>query len=383
MQPETGLQLYSVDTGKRSDTMRFTKFPFRLYRDCPQWVPPMISDARMRLNRKKNPFYDVNDAAFWLAVRDGKDVGRICAIEPRYYNDFKGTKHAFFYLFDSIDDQSVANALFDKAAEWAKARGLDTLRGPLGFLAMDAFGLLAEGFDHRAALGVPYNHAYYVRLVEEWGFTCEERVLSGYLDITRMRNEIPERVLNLAEKVKQRYDFRIKTFKNKREAFRWAAPRMLDLYNRTLTHISGDPPVRQEEIDVVSRTLKQVANVKMVKFVVKDEELVGFVFCYPDISEGLRKAGGRLLPFGWWHILREFKRTDWVNINGMGIAPEYQGAGPTVLLYAELYHSVKPFTQYIHADVVQISEFNSKMLNDLGNFGVDFYKTHHIYRKEI
>ncbi len=380
------MRIHEVDTSHRRDVQRFIEFPFKLYRDSPLWVPPLIADARRQLDRRRNPYYLHNDAAFLLAERDGEVVGRICVMHPRHYNRFKGTSHAFFYLFDCIDDQAAANALFDAAADWARARGLTTFRGPLGFMAADGFGMLARGFEHRPAVGIPYNYEYYPRLAETWGFELEERVYSGYLDLDVMRATFPQRVVELAERVKQRYGFEIKWFNSKRELIAWAKPRLPEMYNRTLTHIAGDPPLSREEVDVVAEGLLLIADPRLIKFIVRKanpDEVLGFLFCFNDISAGLQRARGRLFPFGWFHLLRDFYRTDWLNLNGMGIVPEYQGMGGPAILYTELFNNVKHLTRFRHADVVQISEFNAKSLNEMKKFGVDFYKTHHIYRREL
>nr|MBN1229059.1 hypothetical protein [Anaerolineae bacterium] len=377
------MKIHLVNTDNRKEVNRFIGVPFELYRDSPQWVPPVVPDAQFQLNRKKNPFYKYNDAAFFVAEQDGQYIGRIAAFNPRYFNSFKHTSNLHFYLFDCINDQAAASALFEAAANWGRANDLTLCRGPLGFMALDGFGMLAEGFDHRPAVGIPYNYDYYPTLTEAWGFELEERVYSGYLNLTRLRAEFPQKILALSDKIKSRYGFTIKTFKNKRELRRWAAPRLADLYNRTLTHIAGDPPVTQEEVSVVADSALQITEPDLLKFVLKEDELVGFLFCFLDISVALKKTGGRLFPTGIFHILREMKRTNWINLNGMGMAPEYQGLGGTALMYAELYRAIENYPRFEHADVVQISEFNAKSLNEMKRFGVDFYKTHHIYQKPL
>lgn len=377
------MNIHELDTTRRADVNRFLDLPFRLYDGTPQWVPQLRPDARFQLDRNKNPFYQNNDASFFIAERDGHDVGRIAVLEPAYFNTFKGTRNAHFYLFDVVDDPDVSSALFDTAAAWARARSLDLLRGPLGFMALDGFGMLAAGFEHRPALGIPYNHAYYTRLTEDWGFDLEERVYSGYLDIDQMRAQFPPAVLEIAEKVKQRYGFTLKSFSTKKEVREWAAPRLVDIYNRTLTHIAGDTPLAPEEIEAIVDSVIMVIKPELLKFVVKDDDLIGFLFCFLDISTGIQQARGRLLPFGLAHLLRDLGRTDWVNLNGMGILPEYQGMGGTALMYAALYEALAGYPRFKHADVVQISEFNARSLNEMKRFGVDFYKTHHIYRRPI
>lgn len=383
--PANPVHIHEVDTTKRRDVTRFTMFPFKLYEGDPYWVPvpPLISDTRLLLNRQKNPYYRQNDATFLLAVRDGEDVGRVAVMHPKYYNEFKGLKEAHFYLFDSIDDQGVANALFDAAVDWAKQRGLNTFRGPLGFMAFDGFGMLAKGFELRPAVGIPYNYEYYTRLAETWGFELEERVLSGHVDIPYWIEHFPERILSIAERVKKRYGFDVMTYPSKRALRRNVVKPMVDLYNRTLTHIAGDPPLAEESVQVVVDNIALIAEADLIKFIVKDGEIVGFLFCLLNIADGIRKARSRLFPFGFIHILRDMKKTVWADLNGMGIVPEYHGMGGTALLYAELYYTLRQNPRFQHGDVVQISEFNHQSLNEMKKFGVDFYKTHHIYRKKL
>lgn len=377
------MPILEIDTTNRSHTNRFIDLPFKLYQGCPQWVPQLRDEAHMQLDRRRNPFYKRNDAAFFLAERGGEDVARICVMEPQYYNEFKKVSQAFFYLFDSIDDQSVANELFDAAADWATQRNLTLFRGPLGFMAADGFGMLAKGSEYYPAVGIPYNHAYYPKLAESWGFQLEERVYSGYIHVPTARKQFPQKIFRMADKINQRYGFEVKTFKTKGELRRWVAPRLAELYNRTLTHIAGDPPLPQEMVDIVAENLLLISDPKLHKFIVKGDEIVGFLFCFLRISEGLQKAKGRLLPFGWFHILRDLKRTRWLDMNGMGVLPEYQGFGGPAVMYAELFNTLQGDERFEHAEVIQISEFNSNSLNEMKQFGVDFYKTHHIYRKAL
>jgi hypothetical protein len=378
------ISIHEVDTSKRRQVNAFLRLPFRLYADTPQWVPPLWRDARLQLDRQRHPFYRENDAAFFVARRNGEIEGRICAMHPRRDNAIRETEDAYFYLFECVDDQQVAGALFEAAAQWATGRGLTgALRGPLGFMAADGFGLLAEGFEHRPAVGIPYNPPYYVRLVEGVGFAVEERHLSGYISGEWMRASFSPRVMDIAEKVKQRYGFRTKTFDSKREVRRWVAPRLAELYERAFTHVSRDRHLTPEQVDAITRRLMLVSDPKLLKFVTKGDEVVGFVLCFLDVSAGIQRARGRLWPFGWYHILRDARRTSWVNVNGIGILPEYQGRGGSALMYAELYQAIALQERLQHGEVIQIAESNHKSLNEMKNFGTRFYKTHHVYRKPL
>ena len=175
------MRIRKLDPARVRDVRQFNQFPVSLYRDCPQWVPPLQGDARRVFNRENHPFYRHSAADFFVAERGATTLGRIAVIHNRRYTGYTGRKAAFFYFFDAVDDLDVSRALFDAAFDWARERGLDTLLGPRGMLRADGLGLLIEGFEHRAALGIPYNHAYYRRLVEDAGFEKEVDYLSGYM----------------------------------------------------------------------------------------------------------------------------------------------------------------------------------------------------------
>ena len=175
------LIIRKLDTSSRRDVNRFIDLPFRIYRDCPQWVPPLVDDVKLMLNRKKYPFYEHSDADFFLAEREDRTVARIAVFENRHYNEHARSRTAFFYLFDAEDDPEAAVALFEQIEAWARARGLDKIVGAKGFLQGDGVGVLVEGFEHHPAVGIPYNHAYYGELIERAGYTRQRDFMSAYL----------------------------------------------------------------------------------------------------------------------------------------------------------------------------------------------------------
>ena len=171
------IEIREIDSQDPGQVRRFVNFPFQLYRDCPQWVPPMAGDARLQLDRRRNPFYRHSDAAFFLASRHGRCVGRIAVLDHRgrtlaspassstaenlERQRGSSARDAFFYIFDCLNDLEAAQGLFETAAAWARRRGLAFIVGPVGFATGDPLGLLVEGFEHRAAMGIIYNHDYY------------------------------------------------------------------------------------------------------------------------------------------------------------------------------------------------------------------------------
>lgn len=369
------MKVRKLDTTRSRDVRQFINFPFELYRECPQWVPPILPEVKLILNRKKHPFYRHSPADFFVAESEGQTLGRIVVMENRNYNAYHGRKHGFFYLFEVVEDIEVARALFGATFDWARSRGLDRVIGPKGFLQGDGMGILVEGFEHRPAVGIPYNYSYYDALVRDSGFEKETDFMSGYL---RGDHELPPRFYDIAERVKARRGFWIKSFTSEKEMRQWIH-RIGKVYNDTFTENWEYCPLTEEEMAVVADRLIAIADPRLIKLVMKEDEIVGFVFAFPDISAAIQKAGGRVWPFGWIHLLREFKRTNWVNLNGLGLLAGYRGVGANSVLYTELAKSVHDFG-FEHADVVQVEERNAKSLGEMKAIGVEWCKQHRIYR---
>jgi hypothetical protein len=373
------MKILRVEERNRRQVGDFLNLPFVLYRDNPQWVPPLASDAHVMLDRKRHPFYRHSDAAFFLARDDsGHATGRIAVLDNRAYNEFNREKTAFFYLFECEENGETSRMLFEAAFTWARSRGLNRMFGPKGFTALDGMGLLVEGFEHRPALGIPYNFAYYPRQVEEAGFLPAGDVVSGHIGGDA---RLPEKILAVAGLVEKRRGLRVKNFRSRGE-LRQFVPHLKDLYNRALGGTSGNTPISDEEARMMADQILWFADPRLIKVILKDEEIVGFLFAYPDISEALQRTGGRIWPFGWITILREFRRTKWVNINGAGIDARYRGLGGTALLFREMGRSLEE-GRFEHADLVQIGVENDKMQRELRDLGVDFYKRHRMYTKDL
>lgn len=367
-----------LDTANRRDVRRFVEFPFTLYENCPQWMPPLVSSVKATLDRRRYPFYHHSDADFFMA-EDGDDVvGRITVLENRRYNDYNQRKAAFFYHFDVIDDVGVARALFDAAADWAARRGLRMLYGPKGFLRSDAPGILIEGFEHRAALSMPYNYAYYPRLMEAIGFEKEIDYLSGYV---QEGHDLDQRFYALADKIEERRGFWVKTFRSKRELRAWI-PKIQRVNNEAFTEVWGYYPLDDAEVQMIGKQLLSVANPRLMKVVMKGDDIAGFAFVFPDISDALKRVRGRLWPLGWIRVLWAMKTTRRMSGNGVGLLPEYQGMGGSTLLYVELAKTLKA-AKATHCDLAQAMETNVKSLGDMNAIGVQWYKRHRVYRRAI
>ena len=373
------MHIAPLDLNDKKRVRDFLGLPFRIYADIRQWVPPLQMDERLRLNPKRAAFYQHSAAAFFLAYESNRAIGRIAALDNRPYNEFNHEATAFFYLFECENNLEAATALFNAAFDWARARGLNKMLGPKGFTPLDGFGLLVKGFEHRPSFGLPYNPAYYVPLVEAQGFTKISESVSGYLsaDIN-----FPPRIHELTARVMQRRGLRIATCTTKAE-LRAMIPYLKELYNHALGDGTGGMPISDADVQGMADSLLWIADPKLVKIVMKDDKAVGFLLAYPDISAAIQQSRGRLFPFGWIQLLLELRRTDWINVNGAGLLPEYRGSGGTAILFSEMYKSVTENPRYRHADVVQIDVANDIMQREMENFGIDFNKTHRVVAKNL
>ena len=372
------MNIIQIDTTDRRQAKLFLDLPFRIYRDCPPWVPPLEPDARRMLDRRRHPFYRHSDAAFFLAVKGDRAVGRIAVLDNHNYNLFNHEQTAFFYLFECEEDREAAQALFNAAFEWARTRGLNKIAGPRGFSVFDGYGLLVKGFEHRPAFGLPYNLAYYPALVEAVGFEVVGDIVSGYLNT---RAPFPERVHQVAELVQRRRGLRVVRFRT-RSDLRALVPRLGELYNNSLSGTTGNVPLAEDEVKTLADQMLWFADPRLIKIVMKDDDPVGFLFAYPDISAAVQRCKGRLFPVGWLDCWLELRRTKWVNLNGAGILEKYRGLGGTALLFSEMHKSVVE-GGFQHADIVQVGLENDKMQRELRDLGIDFYKTHRVYQRAL
>ena len=374
------LTIEKVDTANRAQIRRFIKVPFRLYKQHPQWVPPIRSDVALMLNRKKHPFYEHSTADFFIAVRDGQDIGRIAALENCNYNKHHDVRTAQFYLFDCEDDSEAAAALFQRVFEWARAHNLDTLVGPKGFSAFDGYGLLQKGFEHRQMMNMMnYNYPYYLRLVDEAGFEKEVDFVSHFVIPEDLR--LPERLYRIAERAKRHHRLEVIRFKTKRELRQWAG-KIGQAYNNAFVKNWEYMPLTEREISFVVDTIMLVANPKLIKIIAQDGNVVGFAFGWPDVSAAMQRCKGRLFPFGIADLLIEMRRTSRISGNGVGILPEFQGRGGNALLYSEMERTVGEFG-FKYYEMTQIAETAVQMRKDLETLGGKPYKNHRVYKRPL
>jgi hypothetical protein len=252
--------------------------------------------------------------------------------------------------------------------------------GPKGFGALDGMGMLVEGFEHRPAMTMMnYNPPFYPQFMEAMGFQKEVDFVSCYLGHDRF--QLPARVHRIAERVAERGSFRILRFEKKRELRKWA-PEIGRAYNQAFVHNWEYYPLTEAEIKFVTDNALGFADPKLIKVILHADQVVGFLFCFADVSAAIRRRRGRLFPFGIFDLLLESKRTPWVTINGAGILPEFQGLGGNAILYSEIEKTIRQ-AGFLHADLTQVAESAVQMRRDLVNVGGIPYKNHRVFSREI
>jgi hypothetical protein len=369
-----------IDTSSKAQVKRFTRLPFRLYKNTPQWVPPIRIDHEAQLDKQKHPFYEHSQGEFFIAHSGGEDVGRIAVFENQTFNQYHDSRQAQFYFFESVEDPAVAEALFSRAFDWARDRSLDTLIGPKGLGALDGYGMLVEGFEHRQMMTMMnYNPAYYPPMLEALGFQKEVDFVSCYVNTQTF--QLPERVRSIARRVEERGILRVQRFKDKRHLLSWAG-RIGEAYNKAFVNNWEYYPLTEREIKFVVDNIMTVADPKLIKVIVHGEEVVGFLFGFADISPAIQRSRGRLLPFGLVDMLLEMRRTPWISLNGAGILPEFQGRGGNALMYAEMLATITGYN-FKHGEMTQVAETASTMRADLINLGGIPYKNHRVFRKPL
>jgi hypothetical protein len=372
------MKIIQFSTQDKRHRRQFLKLPFRLYKDIHQWVPPLSIDENTPFDTR-NPFYQHSKAGFFIAYGEKfEPIGRLVVIANSNYINLNKEKTAFFCMFECINSIAASKRLFESGFKWAREHGLTKIIGPKGFTALDGSGLLVKGFEHRPAFGMPYNPDYYPTLIEASKFITISENVSGYLPTDML---LPEKIHRISELVKKKKGLRIAQFSNRKD-LKSLVPVLKDHYNDSLGGTTGNVPITHEEAQGMAIQMLRFANPKLIKIVMKKEKPIGFLFAYPDISEAIQKTRGRVFPFGWITLLRAYNKTEWINVNGAGILEQHRGIGGTAILFSEMQKSIQ-MENFKHADLVQIGVENEKMQRELSSFGIEFYKTHRLYEREI
>jgi ribosomal protein S18 acetylase RimI-like enzyme len=322
-----------VETKK--DLKAFVKVPFHLYKGHPYWVPQMIADDMELFNQDKNPAYDNAESRLFIAYHDGKPVGRVAAILSHAANKKYNSKNLRFGWFESIEDFEVTETLMNAVQDWGREREMETLTGPHGFTDMDPQGMMIKGFDSLPTIAGIYNFEYYPKFMEKYGFT-KDVDYHEFLTPTPAEKGIPEKLLRITERVKERSSIRILKFKNNKEVMA-RGEAIFNVIDEAFEENYGTTPLTRRQIEYYVKKYISYLDKEMIKVAVNsDDEVVGFMFTVPSMSKAFQKAKGRLFPFGWYHLLKAMKERDIIDFYMAGISQKYQGKGVDLLMVIEI-----------------------------------------------
>ena len=334
----SSIQIKRVETKK--DLKRFIEFHYDLYKGNPYDVPNLYSDEVNTLSKDKNAAFDFCEAEYFLALEEGKIVGRVAAIINHKANEKWKKKDVRFGWIDFIDDIEVSRALFEAVEEYGRKKGMDDIVGPLGFTDMDPEGMLTWGFDKLGTMATIYNYEYYPQHMEKLGGWEKDNDYVEYYLVVPEKS--PEKYTKIAEMVEKRYNLHVRKL-TKKDIFQGGyGKKLFDLINLTYSDLYGFSELTDRQIDQYVKMYFPLADLNLVTVIEdgnKDNQLAGLGITIPSLSHALQKCRrGRLFPFGWWHLLRaiKFHKTDGVDLLLMGFLPEYRSKGANALLFADL-----------------------------------------------
>lgn len=312
----------------------YVTFPFSLYKDHPYWVPPLINDELETLDKTKNPAFDGAEAKFYLAYKDGKIVGRMAAIINRDEIRLLQKNKIRFGWWDVIDDVAVTKALLDKVIDWGKAEKLEYLEGPLGFSNLDKVGVISEGYDFVGSMITWYNYPYYITHLESLGLVKEKEYHESWFSFDAVD---PVHFERAGDFIAKRYQLKVMNFTKTKDIMPHVDA-MFDLFNTTYSKLASFVPVNQKQIDYYKKKYIPFINPEYIKFIFdKDNKMIAFSIVMPSFSDALKKANGKLFPFGFYHLLKAKKNSKEVLFYLIGVLPEYQNKGVTAVIMKEYY----------------------------------------------
>lgn len=334
----SSIQIKRVETKK--DLKRFIEFHYDLYKGNPYDVPNLYSDEVNTLSKDKNAAFDFCEAEYFLALEEGKIVGRVAAIINHKANEKWKKKDVRFGWINFIDDIEVSRALFEAVEEYGRKKGMNDIVGPLGFTDMDPEGMLTWGFDKLGTMATIYNYEYYPQHMEKLGGWEKDNDYVEYYLVVPEKS--PEKYTKIAEMVEKRYNLHVRKL-TKKDIFQGGyGKKLFDLINLTYSDLYGFSELTDRQIDQYVKMYFPLADLNLVTVIEdgnKDNQLAGLGITIPSLSHALQKCRrGRLFPFGWWHLLRaiKFHKTDGVDLLLMGFLPEYRAKGANALLFADL-----------------------------------------------
>lgn len=364
----------------KKDLKKFIWFGINLYKNCEYAAPPLMMDDLLNLTKGSNPALDFCETAYFMAYKDGKIAGRIAAIINPVANETWKETNARFGWVDFIDDYEVSSTLFDAAIAWAKSKGMTAIHGPLGFTDFDHEGLLIEGFDRNGTLATIYNYPYYPEHVEKYGFVKDIDWNEYLITIPEV---YPDKYFRVAEIVKQKYKLEPKKFKSRKEVVDNYAMKIFDLLNTCYSHLYGFTKLNEKQISFYIKLYFSFFRLDTISIVVDEkDDVVALGIAMPSFTKALQKAKGRLLPFGWFYMLRALQKNDLLDLYLMAVHPDYQNKGINSIVFADIMPNAAK-NGYKFAESNPELETNTRMSSQWGSWEVENHKKRRVYIKQI
>ncbi len=363
----------------RRELGRFIRLPWRLYRDEPRWVPPLIFERKRFLDRNRNPFFERGEAEFFLAWRGDEPVGRVSAHIDRHFNAFHENRWGMFGFFECADDAPAAQALLEAAQGWLVERGRDRMVGPMDFTINDECGILVEGHERPPLIRQPWQHAYYPKLVEGSGLRKVMDLLMWELHISD-RSKILPAIFELSERLTPEHGIVVRHMRKrdlKQEIRRFA-----EVYNAAWRENWGFVPLTDSDLEHAARESRPILDENWLLVAEKDGEPVGAALSFPDFNQVLAKLNGRLLPLGWLRALRARRAIDRIRVGFLGVKPEYQHTGVAAAFYVEHFEMASRTPQK-WGEMGWILETNTAMNRGMEAMGGRIVKRYRLYEKAL
>ncbi len=366
----------------RKELKQFIRFNYELYKDNPYSVPDLYEDMLGTLDHKRNPAFEFCEAEFFLAMRDGKIVGRVAAIINRRANEKWNINAVRFGWIDFIDDQEVSKVLLDTVEQWGRERGMSEIQGPLGFTDLDPEGMLIEGFDRISTMATIYNYPYYPRHMEALGYEKDTDWIEFLFSVPE---KVPEKIERIANMVEKRFGLKVTKFNSNRELERRYGKEIFELINKSYAPLYGFSALDDKQIEQYIKMYLPLVDRRMIALITdKDDKLVGVGITIASLAEALQKAKGRLFPFGWFHIVKALfiKRPTRLDFLIVAIDPEHQGKGVNAMIINEI------LPNYIKMGFKDIEsnpelESNEKVQAQWEIFDKEQHKRRRAYKKSI
>ena len=326
-----------IKVTSKKDLKKFIRFNYELYKNNPYSVPDLYDDMLGTFDRNKNAAFAYCEADFFLAYKEGKIVGRVAALINSKANQIWNEKKVRFGWIDFIDDIEVSAALLKAVEDWGRERGMNKIHGPLGFTDFDAEGMLIEGFDQLSTMATIYNYSYYPEHLKQLGYLKDVDWVEFKIYIPE---HIPDKHQRISQIVKQKYGLRIKKYTSGKKIAAEYGQKIFELMNEAYQPLYGFAPLSQQQIDQYVKMYLPIVDLRMVTLIVDAEDnLIGVGLSMPSLAKALQKAKGKLLPFGWFYLLKALffkKRANMLDLLLVAVKPEYQNKGVNALLFADL-----------------------------------------------